>query len=323
MNLTPKRDFKVFFAMMGTLIIPAALTLFRVERPGTLVIPADPTPLGYTWSLLLFIIPILTIVAWLYINHDEKFIRKSFWLTIGLLTPIGFLLDILLGSTFFTFLNHNATLQIYLPGYNFSARAWLWNLPVEEFIFYGTGFIAILLFYIWCDEYWLLAYNVPDYRSETKDIKRILVFHPWSVVLGIFLIIIAVIYKKFFPHPYHEGFPGYFTFLVAVSITPSCAFFKTSSRFINWRAFSFTFFFLLLISLMWEATLATPYQWWGYNYKQMLGITVGAWSRLPIEAVMLWMSVTFTTVIIYEVIKIWFNSGKKAMEAFFGIRTKI
>jgi len=286
--------------MIGALALPAAITLLSIEKPGDRIIPPDPTPFGYTWSLLLFIVPIIAIVAWLHINHDEKFIRKSFYLTIGILIPVSFILDIALGNSFFTFLNRNATVQVYLPGYDFSERKWLWNLPIEEFFFYGTGFIAILLFYVWCDEYWLLAYNVPDYRAETKDIKRILTFHSWSILLGIFLIIIAVIYKKFFSHPYHEGFPGYFTFLTAVSIIPSCAFFKTASRFINWRAFSFTFFFLLLISLLWEATLATPFQWWGYNYKQMLGITIGAWSRLPIEAVMLWMSVTFTTVIIYE-----------------------
>jgi hypothetical protein len=54
----------------------------------------------------------------------------------------------------------------------------------------------------------------------------------------------------------------------------------------------------------------------------MLGITVGAWYDLPIEAVVVWLMVTFTTVIIYEVLKVWLNSKKKAKHAFLGIAEK-
>lgn len=318
MKLTPKKDFKIVFMMIGMLLLPAVLTLLRVKRPGTLVLPDNPSPFGYTWSLLLFIVPILTLLVWLHLNHDEKFLKKSFWLTIATLAPIGFLLDIFLGNLFFNFPNHEATIQFYLPGFDLETQQWLWDLPVEEFIFYGSGFMAILLLYIWCDEFWFGAYNVPDYHGEIKTLEKIATLHYRSAILGVALIALGIIYKKFFHHPYNDGFPGYFVFLVLVSIAPSCVFFQATFRFINWRAFSFTFFFLLLISLMWEATLGVPYQWWTYNYNQMLGITIGAWSNLPIEAALLWMAVTFTAVIIYEVIKIWLHSGRRAREAFFG-----
>src|SRR5512133_722452 len=89
---------------------------------------------------------------------------------------------------------------------------------------------------------------------------------------------------------------------------------------INWRAFSFTFFLLLLISLLWEATLALPYGWWEYWPSTMMGLHIRAWSGLPIEAVFVWFAVTFTTVITYEVIKIWKALGTRALEAFFGIK---
>ncbi|MBI5187237.1 MAG: hypothetical protein HZA01_16145 [Nitrospinae bacterium] len=318
MKLTPQKDFKIVSMMIGMLLFPSVLTLLRVERPGTLVLPDNPSPLGYTWSLLLFIVPIVTILAWLHLNHDKKFLKKSFWLTIATLAPIGFLLDIFLGNLFFNFPNHEATIQFNLPGYDLETQKWLWDLPIEEFIFYGSGFMAILLLYIWCDEFWFGAYNLPDYHGETKALEKIVAFHPRSAILGLTLVVLGIIYKKFFQHQYNEGFPGYFIFLTLVSIVPSCAFFKATFRFINWRAFSFTFFFLLLVSLMWEATLGVPYQWWTYNYSQMLGITIGAWGNLPIEAALLWMAVTFTTVIIYEVIKIWLHSGRRAREAFFG-----
>jgi hypothetical protein len=76
---------------------------------------------------------------------------------------------------------------------------------------------------------------------------------------------------------------------------------------------------ILLISLFWEATLAVPYQWWGYQQKEMMGISSGAWAGLPIEAVLVWIAVTYGTTIVYEIIKVWQASGRSAKSAFFGI----
>jgi hypothetical protein len=36
------------------------------------------------------------------------------------------------------------------------------------------------------------------------------------------------------------------------------SFFPVARRFITWRALSLTLFFMLLLSLLWEATLAVP-----------------------------------------------------------------
>lgn len=69
---------------------------------------------------------------------------------------------------------------------------------------------------------------------------------------------------------------------------------------------------------MWEASLASPYQWWGYQPKAMMGIFLTAWSGLPVEAVFVWLAVTYTAVIIYEVITIWQVSGKKLGTLLFG-----
>jgi hypothetical protein len=80
----------------------------------------------------------------------------------------------------------------------------------------------------------------------------------------------------------------------------------------------------------WKQTSAfsTPYEkpppqsygWWGYRAAAMLGLTIGAWSQLPVEAVGVWLAVSFTTVIGYEVVKIWLATGKRALEAFFGVQ---
>lgn len=129
----------------------------------------------------------------------------------------------------------------------------------------------------------------------------------------------AILYKKLLSSS-PEGFPWYFTYLVLASIVPSAGFFRTAQPFINWRAFGFTFFFILLVSLLWETTLGGPYGWWGYRPPAMIGLNIGAWSNLPAEAVCVWLAVSYTTVITYEVIKIWKALGTKALEAFFGIR---
>lgn len=41
---------------------------------------------------------------------------------------------------------------------------------------------------------------------------------------------------------------------------------------------------------------------------------------MPVEAVCVWLAVTFTTVIGYEVVKSWLATGKRALEAFFGVQ---
>ena len=95
-----RRAFYVIFAIAAALIVPAALTLRTVVHPVVLQPTSDnPTPLGYTWSLLLFIIPIGALGCWFACQPDLQFPRKAFWRTIAVLTPLGFLLDLLFGKT--------------------------------------------------------------------------------------------------------------------------------------------------------------------------------------------------------------------------------
>ncbi len=309
----PKEPFQIVFIIAALLIVPAALTLRTVHHPVTLTATSEnPTPLGYTISLVLFLIPLAALAWWFFRRSDLSLQRKAFWRTIAVLAPLGFILDLLFGNAFFTFPNEAATLRIGVPSIG-------GPIPVEEFIFYLTGFMIVLLSYIWADEYWVAAYNIPDYRAEAAGLPRIAGFHFPSVLLGAALIAAAFIYKRYVSSA-PEGFPWYFTYLTLASTVPSAGFFRAALPFINWRAFSFTFFLLLLISLLWEATLAIPYGWWGYRPQTMLGLFIGAWSGLPVEAVCVWFAVTYTTVITYEVIKIWKALGTGALEAFFGIR---
>jgi hypothetical protein len=307
-----RRSFYVVFAIVAALVVPAAIALRTIIHPAILQATADnPTPLGYTWSLLLFVVPIGALAWWFARRPDLQFPRKAFWRTIAVLAPIGFLLDLLFGNAFFSFPNKAATLGCEVPAIG-------GGIPIEEFVFYLAGFMLVLLSYIWCDEYWMAAYNVPDYEAAAAGIPRIVHFHFGSVILGVVLIAAAIVYRKVLSGT-PDGFPWYFIYLVCASLIPSAGFFRTAQRFINWRAFSFTFFLLLLISLLWEVTLALPYGWWEYRSRVLIGLHIGAWFGLPIEAACVWMAVSFTTIITYEVIKIWKALGTRALEAFFGI----
>jgi hypothetical protein len=312
-TLNPRVSSLMVLAMLAMVVVPVGITLHTVRVPATVQVQStDPTPYGYTWSLLLFIIPILVIGFWFVPLEGIRIPQRASLWTIGILVPVGFSLDFFFAKLFLCFRNPNATVQIPAP----ALGEWV---PIEEYIFYLTGFVAVLLIYVWLGEFWLSAYNVQDYHSEATTIRRLLRFHPTSLVLGLTLIGAAVAYKKLMS-PSPAGFPGYFVFLVVTGVVPAAAFFSEARRFINWRALSLTLFMILLISLFWEATLAVPYGWWGYQPSQMLGLSIGAWSGLPIEAVCVWIAVTYVTVIVFEVMKLWTASGKPLKEALLGNR---
>jgi hypothetical protein len=306
----------IVIAMLAMIVIPAAITLETVQQPAPLL-PVDQgsTPHGYTFSLLLFIIPSAVIGVWFVPREGLHIPRRAFCWTLAILVPLGFLLDFVFAQWFFEYPNHGATLGIYAPALGRP-------VPVEEYVFYFTGFLNILLLYVWLGEFWLAAYNVTDYPGEAKKVSRLLQFHPWSLVLAAILIAAAWFYKKHFAlADDRPGFPGYFTLLVAGALLPAVTFFPVAKRFINWRALSLTLFFMLLVSLVWEATVAVPYHWWNFQHRQMTGLFVSAWSELPIEEVCLWIAVTYATAIVFEVVKVWLASERPVRAAMLGTKS--
>ena len=60
-----RQSFYLVFAIAAVLVVPATLALRAVIHPAVLQSAEDnPTPLGYRWSLLLFIIPIVVLAWW-------------------------------------------------------------------------------------------------------------------------------------------------------------------------------------------------------------------------------------------------------------------
>jgi hypothetical protein len=249
--------------------------------------------------LTLFLVPGLVLGVWQWLRRENPIQKRAFWITAALLAGAGVVLDVCFGLRFFTFDNPQATLGKTFWG--FSPTGGLkQDLPIEELGFYFFGVVAVLLVYVWGDEFWFGAYNIDD--SPRQNTQQMICIHPASAFVGVILFAVGWLYKRYAPHAPHEGFPGYFLFLTAVGTIPSILFFPVANPYINWRAFSLAFFFILLVSLFWEATLAVPYQWWGYQPRQMIGLTINGFSGLPVEAPMLWMGITWATIIVYETI---------------------
>jgi hypothetical protein len=329
---TPRSSFVAVLLILAMLAAPAAITLHRVHVPAVVdVTVPNPSPYGYTVSLLLFIVPIIVIGGWLVPKDGIKISRKSFLVTMALLIPLGVALDFFFAHRFLIFPNPAATLGIPAPALGACTNCHVFvgtpghvivgSVPIEEYIFYFTGFIAVLLLYVWLDEYWLCAYSVPSSADARTDFHRLLRFHPQSLVWAVVLIGGAVICRAIYDHRHSNeaaGFPGYFIFLVIAALGPSTALFPAALPVVNWRAFSLVMFVMLFTSILWEATLGVPYGWWGYQPTQMMGIFVTAWNYLPIEAICVWLAVSFQTIIVYEVVKRWQSSGRKARHAFLG-----
>ena len=314
--------------LLAAIIMPSVVTLGTVREAVGHKTSGNPTPYGYTVSLLIFLVPIGALIAWFYRNHPRtSFRRRAFIWTIGLLVPIGFLLDLFLGNLFFNFPNAEATLRFFVPGYSFETGGWIRTIPIEEFVFYVSGFVAILLVYIWCNEVWVPAYGVADYGDVSQHPPYVVRLHWQSAWWGIGALVLSIVYKKWFApivpeRDYREGFPLYFTFLLMASVIPSLLLYRCAKPFINWRALSVMVLWMLLSSLLWEATLASPFGWWHYRYEWMMGLHVKAWADLPIEAVVLWIAVAFTTTIVYETIKVVLHMNKPMLEALFGARAQ-
>ena len=307
---SPRTSFRVVLIMLGMIAVPAALTLHTLRRPIALPdLTGDSSPYGYTVSLLLFIVPIVAIGFWLVPHEGVVISKKAFWRTIAILFPMGAALDFFFARQFFTYPNAGATLRITAPALG-------GGVPMEEYVFYFTGFVAILLIYIWLDEYWFAAYSVRADAPERAQFDSLLRFHAPSILWAGLLIGAAILYRLAFVS--EPGFPGYFTFLVAGALGPSAALLPSAMPVINWRAFSLTLFIILLTSLLWEVTLALPYGWWGFQDSAMIGVRITAWNRLPVEEVCVWIAVSYSTVIVYEIVRRWQASGKRLRKALFG-----
>ena len=133
----------IVVAMLTMIVIPAAITSHSVRIAAPPIpLSQGSTPHGYTISLLLFIVPITFIAIWFLPSEGLRIPQRAFWWTMGILVPLGCLLDFVFAQWFFDYPNVGATLGIPAPALGRP-------VPFEEYVFYLTGFLAVLLLYVW------------------------------------------------------------------------------------------------------------------------------------------------------------------------------
>ena len=97
--------------MLVMVAVPAGITLHTVQAPAIVQMTStNPTPYGYSWSLLLFVVPIVVIGWWFLPSEGIRISQRAFWRTIWVLVPCGFALDFFFASQFFLFPNTQATM---------------------------------------------------------------------------------------------------------------------------------------------------------------------------------------------------------------------
>lgn len=313
-----EREFAVVAAMLVVLAGSAALALGTVGSPSVLLQHGPSSNRwAYTISLVLFLLPSLTIAAWFILDKTYAIERRAFVPAFVAGFLFGCMLDVLFGNTFFVFQNVKATLGILLPGF-VPGQGFQATIPVEEFAFYALGFATILLLYVWGDLYWFGAYCAHDRRRSGTETPRLIQVHWPSALTAGLVLLIGYAFRYLGPSRVHEGFPGYFTFLVLVGALPALLVFPSVKPLINWRALSFTILVVLFISLLWEATLGVPNSWWGYRDAAMLGLFIEAWAHLPVEAVLVWIAASFGSVIAYEAFRLRLHIQRPLRETLFG-----
>ena len=176
------------------IVVPAAFTLHTVHISAlntTTATTPGASPYGYTVSLLLFIIPFLVIALWFIPQEAVKIRRKVFAGPSACSFPSAPASTSSSPATSSPSPTQSATLGIKAPALGSP-------VPIEEYVFYLTGFLCVLLLYIWLDEYWLSAYHVETESTQRKQFHRLLQLHPESIILAVILVAGAIIYKKHF-----------------------------------------------------------------------------------------------------------------------------
>jgi hypothetical protein len=270
-------------------------------------------------SLLLFLLPVVVLAIFHMFRPKHHTHRSALLASSGIIAVFGFVLDLFFGHTFFTFKNEAATLGIRLPAWNWATWQWVPSyLPVEEFAFYILGGLFVITSYLWFSEYWLQDYEPHEYKESAHALGPLVQISWRSFLVWVALLALGLVYKRVGPSP--KGVAGYFIFLMVLGFLPSFLFLRAVARFVNWRAFAGAFAALMLVSLMWEATLGVPYDWWNYKGEQMLGIHIQAWSGLPLEAVLLWLVIAWDCIIAFEIFRVYFHMDRRPMQALFGHR---
>lgn len=291
------------FLLILTFYIPIATIETEV-----LPLKNPDSQLGYFWSNVIWILPALALGIYCKRYAIKIGTPKPFLISITVLPLQGLLLDIIFAHRFFTFPNLDATIGISFPGFSFEYWNFSVPLPIEEAIFYVGGFLYALMTYLFCRDYWLSRYT-PETEvqgvNQGPSLTRLPIVKSLSWLIGLSLL--GFLAKYLLSQGQSGWVPEYYLFILFLGLGPVFLFSQFVKSRINWQALSMTIAVTVALSVMWEVTMAIPYGWWGYRPEVMIGLFIKPWYQLPIEAVFVWIIVSFNTVFCYEYIEMKFN----------------
>jgi hypothetical protein len=249
------------------------------------------TRLQYTWSLLIFVVPVVGMARWLRTHTGAEWarLRNTLVRAVALLTPTGFCLNFCFADAFFVWPNPEAVLGITLPSLGLSGKSVA--IPVEEFCFYSLGFTAVLLTYVWSSKAFFAGA-----RSNLKPRTSNPILRAGGIV-GAVCVGGFLVQRLLNPS---AVLPGYLLYLALVPLLGTLVLYPRVAHRVNSGALTFTLLATLAISIAWEASLAIPGGWWGYRSESMLGVNIRPWNDLPIEAVAVWVLVVFASAVTWE-----------------------
>lgn len=281
------RSFWLELGWLVTLVITFAIPL-GLDAVGALT---------YFTSLLFWLIPIVYL-SWTFMTvtaAGQGRRRKALLISALTIVVLGVVLDFLLGFKTLRFPDcakpDGGNYLLCLPAVG-------GTIPVEEILFYALGPVAMTLAYACADEKWLRYYNPPD---DLLNVRLLQISWPLVYTAA------GAISALFVAWQVNGSFPTYAAFLSAGALLPAVFLYRCIGGLTNWPAFAMTTLYVSVTSVIWEATLAIPRGWWGYEPSGMLGWQIKAWGRdetiFPIEAAFVWLAAPFFTVLLYEFAK--------------------
>lgn len=314
-----ERPLRIIVVMLAVLSGAAFVSMWSIPGPPT---PRyeEPgwSPYGYTYSLALFAFPLLALSGW-YLGHRKRcpLHGRALGLTLAAVFPLWCLVDLFLANRFFRFPNSSAHYNPMFWGYELGV-GWTRSIPYEEFAFYFGAVTVMVLLYLWASEVWYARYTHSEaaYRKRAEETPPLVDVHWGWVVFALAVLAGGFAVKKTGPYP--AGWPEYFLLLWGLATLPTVLLVRHLSPFLNDRALLFTVMATVLVSLLWEVTLALPNGWWDYHHAHMLGVFVEPWSKLPIEATTLWPVSAWSNVLLFELFRVKLYSGRSFRELLFG-----
>jgi len=250
----------------------------------------------YTWSLLIFIAPLGVTTFDLHRRGALQPLLKPLAFSLALLVPMGAVLTVGLADDFFVYPTTSATLGITFPAVDLSGVDHAFQVPIEELAFYVLGFASLLLLYVWGDTVLFPQPRALQRRSQVSLPELMMALGGGVALSAAGWALQRVLNPT-------AAMPGYWLYLMLVPMPVMVAFGPSMASRINWPALVMVCLALWGHSVVWEVTLAVPQGWWGYQHQSMVGLEIGAWHQLPIEAVLVWLMTPLATVISFEALR--------------------